>query len=530
MKSVDSHHFWLVIFVFVSQISLLAASSVGVITDRVTYVTNEVLYGAVIIEGVNVDNRVLKASLVDAKTFKKVYNCNMRIYEGRAIFYMPILPSFKSGSYIIQIEACHIKNTNRSLVDVGSVLVHLLNIDDNSLGRTAFVEMDRTDEWISEDANVNITASIRSSDKLFVDINSTSSGSYLVTAGDEDNKMGYFIKETNWNQAFVDEWSTNNFAVLPVIDASGMRQHLVGLYSPSAAKTYTSRSDAKGIAIFILEEFEGYHDFVLLSYLNKTVVHNEDYKFIIDLNSTDLNDKGWDDILTAFEEGKKRAQIHVYFGVETFGVEKPLLLSKNSFPKSQGDYIIANYKKFPDLASFFKENLIPLRFTTDKKGLTKAVLTPPLAFSNGVDTRWENPLFLIDGVPNFDFKSIETMSLDNIRELSVYLDLNEINPWMSIFGHNGVINIKSTNPIEQKAKYIPVRGVQNALISTDNLLKKAIREGNPLLNPTTIWRMESKPISLEIVKNNSNVNQKISVYRVEGNVIRFKQFVEHGSH
>ena len=481
--------------------------------DRNNYSTGEIANGYFLVQGITFHNKTLKLEVRNAVSKEIVYQSNVKVANNERGFYIPILPEFKSGTYLLDFFACTVTNvTTRAVVAVATTTINIINSNENKLNREAFLENKINDDLaVTENKSFKISSNFSPIDKKYnVSFNPINGDTIkLVIAGDTKlNNLNIKIEQKNWTQLFVNSFSEKIFQKIKVSDDKDQKQFgLLGLYTNDANKMFISKTDALGNAIFILDDYEGVHNFNLFAYQNYNIKAEESEYSVMNSDLVAVSDDTWKNIQADADEAQKRNEIHHYFEVNTFGLKSPVLMKKNVLPKPFWSYNPSNFKKFPDLLTFCKENSLELRFYNSKDGIA-ANLSPPPRFTNAYDVKWENPFFLIDGKAVNDYKKISLLKPEDIKAMYIYYDKKEIVPWIYAFGSNGVVVIE-TKTNNNTSSLFKLNGFQNGVTDGQTIISEASTNGKPVLIPTLMWKSNfSSGENTFIVSDNSDKTQK----------------------
>lgn len=498
-------------------------AKIYVLLDRYNYSSGEVVHGYILVQNVIMQNKTMKLEVRNVVTNETVYQSNIKIINNESGFYIPVLPEIKSGTYLVDFFVCTVENvTTRFVIPAATTSINIINNTDANLIRESFFEKKISNSNIVKvNQELKTNSNFLSDEKKYQISFSHSAGDSikLIVAGETNiSSINIIAEQKNWNQAYVNSFAEKIFQKIKVSDDKDQKQFgLLGLYTNDADKMFISKSDAEGSAIFLLDDYQGLHSFNLFAYQNYSVkpMQNDYSATFTDL--TPISDIGWNQLQADASESRKRDEIHHYFEVNTFGLKSPALMKKSILPKPFWSYNPSNYKKFPDLQTFCKENELELRFNAKKEGTT-ATLSPPPRFTNAYDVKWENPFFLIDGKAENDYKKIASIKPDDIAALYIYYDKKEIIPWLYAFGSNGVVVIETKinpNPIPT----FRLNGFQNSVMDGQTIISEAKSNGKPVLIPTLYWKSNIEPNnnSVLIADNSDTTKKNVIVFYINEN-------------
>jgi hypothetical protein len=484
--------------------------------DRNHYFSGETLHGSISISGVDATSKVLRCEILEVASGKEMNSFYIRLDEcGKAAFYVPILFEYKSGVYSFEFSACEdiakfqAKDVNLSqtttsknirsdkqILNIGGGHFNILNIDsglDNDLKLIKPVK-----DVLNGDNDAEEIIKIIKNDESSLDfkiLKSTNEQIHLVAVLDKYHRAGgrnIKIVSHNWTQEEVNAWEEKIFLQIKVEGINKERKfNLLGLYNHSFYKTFFSTSSQDGNAIFLLDDYDGSHNYQLLWHFSEAKdisLLAEKYETII----PEYEDKPDFGIVEKYyEDARKRMKIHSVYGVSTFKIESKKLKTSDNVPEHQKFFLTKEYKKFVDFKSFCKENSIPLTFINDENTVS-AVLMPPSIYSKSYNAKWQNPLFMIDGKVSRNYGLISGMKMEDIDQLKIYYDIKEIKPWVGVFGSQGVIEIstnKSSNYFSNfgEGKSIAQSGFQQPILCNQEICQMYGDMDLPVFLPTVLW-------------------------------------------
>ena len=474
---------------------------IHVLLDRNIGCTGEIVNGYLLFEGLNVTNKVIRVSMYDYPGGKQVFEFFVKAQNNAADFYIPITADLKSGSYVLQFSICAVLNNERRIYHLAHAVLNIINSEKPDLDNTAYYK-----KCVESNTHLNLVNNFDKNNFKNA-LTKDSKGEFTLKGVEYDKIKFVYIGESapkdlntnstpiTTNETEVNKWSEQIFYEVKLNRKNQSNQiNFVGLYSAMAEKMFIAMTDISGKAIFLIDDFQSSHGFDLIGHPEQKVelapitLSSEDikdFKICPFSNSTILQSE--------LSDFKKRNLINRYFNVSYFSLINPALMAKYEGIKPQHSYKISNYKKFPNLASFCKENSIPLKFNT-YAGTMEAILTPPPRYGKKFDAEWPNPLFIVDGTFEADYQKLAAMKIDDLVQFDIYFDLTEIRKWLNIFGRQGVVKITTKN--RDKTTFpVNLHGFLPERTKTDVLLKDFNENNKPLVMPTLLWTTDENALS-----------------------------------
>ncbi|MBC5775843.1 hypothetical protein H8S95_17340 [Pontibacter sp. KCTC 32443] len=182
-----------------------------------------------------------------------------------------------------------------------------------------------------------------------------------------------------------------------------------------------------------------------------------------------------------------------------------------NFSKPTVSYNMSEYIQFKSLTELINETLDPVSLRTDKDG------TEILLYNRDTGKRFPNsPLFLVDGYPTFDNKTILNIPMSSIRKLEVYNTVQDL----KLFGHVQLVGVMAlyTKP----NSYNAARLVQNAFpfegIYTSREFYQPTADmakpNKPVFRPNPYWQASVKTDSNGRASITFNTLDDLSDFRI----------------
>ena len=539
---------YLTVFVLVvfSSFTMLANDVlIHVIMDRLVYAKGEIAYGTIMVEGANLNHKIIKVEAKNIQNGKKIFDACIRMNNNLGEFYIPILSEYEAGAYTLTFlglvdhkKILKIKNENLSdnilpkfsldnkyphrdeeIVQLASCLFNILgepnekkaNIKHyyNPLSTFSFLNNDSLNILEVSNSEKSITFHPKG-------LETEKIGLVAVTdASQKEFGIQIITIRLDWDQAIFNNLSDKLFSSLNVKNKSNQKKfNLIGLYSDAAGYTFTSKSDETGEVIFKYHDFEGNQSFQLLVMNIESEEIQIDSVPMLAISSAlyqEIQESKLNDIIN---DASLRKDIHTYFSIQTFDTEPPVRINKFDKEEAQKSYIIKNYKKFSDLKTFCLENDIPLTFM-NKNNEYKAILSPSATYSKAFGVSWEKPLFLLDGRICKNIKQISTLKMEDIVQVNIYFDTKETKEWMSAFGNQGIITISTKEPKHnlKEMGVLTLSGLQPKITPIEELKQNALILDLPFLSPTIYWKTQiDNSYTTNILKNSDRTPKILSVF------------------
>jgi len=291
--------------------------------------------------------------------------------------------------------------------------------------------------------------------------------------------------------ALIDQWykririvdEDNNPRVASVIGAwSGEEQRMF----------FSSRANPKGVSLLQLPTFTGQKSIQYVGYEKESsqLRTRKISESAPDISREILVTPG---LLTYLEKSQQRKKIFQYFRTLEFDLNpQPQQLDVQNLRSNQ-TFEISEYQSFDNFATFFQENLSPLRFLEDRENnrYTAYMYNPRNNRRNNEYTG--RPLFIIDGKVTRNADFIGRLDLASIKEAALFFRPEQMRKYFNVMGSNGVVNItlrgedKVQLPADDKQNVYLVSGFQRQadfpVFSPDQLAPR-----QPFFRPQLFWQ------------------------------------------
>lgn len=241
---------------------------------------------------------------------------------------------------------------------------------------------------------------------------------------------------------------------------------VIGVWSSDENRMFFSRrTNAEGVSLLELPEFKG----------EKTIQFLGFQKEVDQLRTESIREQAepiaenmliTPGLLTYLEKSQKRKKIFQYYGQLEFDLRpEPQELDIRELKGNQS-YRIQDYESFDNFATFFQENLSPLRFLEDRDNNRYiAYIYNPR--NNRGDNRYEGrPLFIIDGKATRNSDFVGRLDLGPIEDVQLFFRPENMREYFNVMGSSGVVTVSLTGedeiqlPAEDEANRYRVNGIQ----------------------------------------------------------------------
>ncbi|MCH2083585.1 MAG: hypothetical protein MK226_14425 [Saprospiraceae bacterium] len=145
------------------------------------------------------------------------------------------------------------------------------------------------------------------------------------------------------------------------------------------------------------------------------------------------------------EYSQQRKKMAQYFEYLEDNAETQKFVNEVAELKPDYNYVISEYEKFENVASFFTELLTPLAFKK-VKGRYVASMSNPRAQITALIKLGGKPLFIIDGKVTRDADFIGKINLGNVEEIDLFYIPENIRRQFKVMGAHGVVRITTIVP------------------------------------------------------------------------------------
>lgn len=241
---------------------------------------------------------------------------------------------------------------------------------------------------------------------------------------------------------------------------------VIGVWSSDENRMFFSRrTNEEGVSLLELPDFKG----------EKTIQFLGFQKEVDQLRTKSISEQAepiaekmliTPGLLTYLEKSQKRKKIFQYYGQLEFDLRpEPQELDIRELKGNQS-YRIQDYESFDNFATFFQENLSPLRFLEDRDNNRYiAYIYNPR--NNRRNNRYEGrPLFIIDGKATRNSDFVGRLDLGPIEEVQLFFRPENMREYFNVMGSSGVVTVSLTGedeiqlPAEDEANRYRVNGIQ----------------------------------------------------------------------
>ena len=209
---------------------------------------------------------------------------------------------------------------------------------------------------------------------------------------------------------------------------------VIGVWSGQDNKMqYSARTNQEGISLLKLDDFTGKKTIQYLGYdKEQERIQTQDIANIQPAVTQDMTVTPG--LLTYLQKSQQRKKIFQYYKQLEFDldVEASNLLRKEL--KGNQTFRIPDYEDFDNFATFFQENLSPVRFGEDRKNnkYTTYMYNPR---NNRQNNRFPgNPLFIVDGKATRDADFVGRLDLDGIEDVKLFFRQESLRSLFNVMG------------------------------------------------------------------------------------------------
>jgi hypothetical protein len=234
------------------------------------------------------------------------------------------------------------------------------------------------------------------------------------------------------------------YKLIQVVDAQGDPRiaSVIGAWSGQEQKMYfSSRTNQEGVSLLKQPAFTGEKVIQYLGY-DKEV---EDIRTAAIPNTVPAVEKKLvvtPGLLTYLEKSQQRKKIFQYYGQLEFDLTPAPRQIDKAVLKGDQVFRINEYETFDNFATFFQENLSPLRFGEDRENnrYTTYMYNPR---NNRNNKRLPgNPLFIVDGKATRNADFVGRLDLEQVETVQLYFRPETLRSQFNVMGANGVVTIE----------------------------------------------------------------------------------------
>lgn len=540
MKMIKFFLIW--VFIVSTFTAYTQQSTTNVVIDKNYFGHGEILHGFIGFGGVNVHDKTLQVAVYNCEDDSVVDEFFIQVNNDVADFYVPIMNTYDSGTYSLRVSTLASRlllNDTKNIIyenkeiawlHLGDIFFYVIDVNDKINQESKYFLKESTDcvETLQLPTVIDVTKtdSFDIGTELRVDKTCCLAVISDLKYFKNNESCNVATFQNIWTQDVAESFSKTIFSAVKVKDTNGkMKFNLLGLISTETMQLTLGKSNESGIVFFTIGKFEGKQDFQLL--FNKNETNFLDFEILLNKGNQNEKVSEIDGIYykQIFEETKTRHNVHAHFDVVPLSFLEGKRLPKTSMDiKHQKQFIIKDYKNFSNIISFFKENTIPVNFVLEN-GKYKSILSPPSHFTKGYNVKWENPTFLVDGIIVFDLQEVIDLKMSDIVEIKIFYDQKETKKWLSAFGSNGIIQIKTKNGKSVKPENsLNSNGYQRDILGVNETIRKNMVNGLPDISNTVFWMTLPYKSQKEIfLFNNADKTEKyLLTYYFDNNILKRK--------
>lgn len=289
----------------------------------------------------------------------------------------------------------------------------------------------------------------------------------------------------------LDQWYNR----IKVVDEDGTPRiaSVIGVWSGEEQRMFfSSRTGSDGVSLLQLPAFTGQKLVQYLGYEKEGsgIRTREIPESASEISPDVLVTPG---LLTYLEKSQQRKKIFQYYNSLEFDLQPASRQLNWQELEPNQSFRVNDYEAFDNFATFFQENLSPLRFLEDRQNNRySAYMYNPR--NNRRDNKYDGrPLFIIDGKATRNADFIGRLDLVSIDEVELYFRPEQMRDYFNVMGNNGVVNITLRGedrvqlPAEDEQNIYPVSGFQRKadfpVFSPEQLAAR-----QPFFRPQLFWK------------------------------------------
>jgi len=450
---------WILLFACICQFLLLGAqvqTTCMVHTDKSFYVNGETMwYQLYLPEHVEGTKVTVKVVVLDGDNQLRGYY--FLASEGKTVIpaYYKIPYDANSGMYRLLIWGRTLNSSRETIFAAVPFPVYndlTTNPEEVNVQDASSLEASGVPQLWSDEVAVNIevpdnlspgstaAVNVRITDRAGSPLPNTSLSLSVI---DHELTGGEVLPVANVQRAYPlprTRWENNIFLrgkIIPVSDTVDPAGLTVGGFLPPTQRIFYSRVDANNQ--FVLQ-FPGFYETAKVQFISYP-----ERAFSIQLADA-LNTPApppliyTEGVLKYLELSRQRKKIYQVFTTVEQPLNIPAVDIDFDFPDPDRLVEPGRYESFPDLATFFKEVVTPLRFNLGReseKYVAKMYNPAKREFYTGV------PLFIIDDQLSRDADFIARLNPVDIESISLFYEFDQLFNQFMFLARNGVVIIKT---------------------------------------------------------------------------------------
>lgn len=479
-------------------------------TDKSFYVNGEVIWYSLYLPASLTDQQVaVKAVIFNDRGGEVDYVFHQADGSGQVSGYYKVPFDARTGYYRLAFRG--LQSDNREVQELGEVVLPIYNDNDSRKLQSEMVELPTQETTPvalpSAELQVGITlnnSNVKPREEVDVSIEVTDATGQSVPATAS-------IAVTNWSLVapargdyagvatanvatpsapLLDQW----YKRVRIVDENNNPRiaSVIGVWSGEEQRMFfSSRTDDDGVSLLKLPAFSGEKPVQYLGYQKEslTLRTREIPEMARAISEKVLVTPG---LLTYLEKSQQRKKIFQYYNSLEFDLQPaPQQLDRQELEPNQS-FRVNDYEAFDNFATFFQENLSPLRFLEDRENnrYTAYMYNPR---NNRRDNEYEGqPLFIIDGKATRNADFIGRLDLVPIDEVEFFFRPEQMRTYFNVMGNSGVVNIslrgedKVQLPAEDEQNYYIVSGFQRPA-DFPAFTPEALNPNQPFFRPQLFW-------------------------------------------
>ncbi len=281
---------------------------------------------------------------------------------------------------------------------------------------------------------------------------------------------------------------------IQVIDSTGAPRiaSVIGTWSGQENKMYfSSRTNQEGVSLLKQPDFTG----------QKTVQYLGYDKEIEDIRTREIPNQlpaiqrellVTPGLLNYLQKSQQRKKIFQYYKQLEFDLKIAPQQLEKVILKGNQTFVVSEYEAFDNFATFFQENLSPLRFGEDRANnkYTTYMYNPR---NNRNNKRLPGrPLFIVDGKATRDADFVGRLDLEQVETVHLFFRPENLRDQFNVMGANGAVAIEMTGgdevqlPSADEANRYRISGLQRAA-SFPAFNPNDIPANQPFFRPQLFW-------------------------------------------
>lgn len=507
-------------------------------TDKSFYVNGEVIWYSLYLPGELSDQSIsVKAVVFNERGREVDYVFHQTDGKGQIEGYYKVPFDARTGWYRLAFRG--LQADNMDVHELGDVLVPIYNDNDSRRLQADMVELPQQQETARVLSSAELAVRLRLEQAEHQPRDAVSLTIEVVDDGGQAVPAVASVAVTNWSLVapalgtyagvttadldlpeapLLDQW----YKRIKIVDEDNTPRlaSVIGVWSGEEQRMFfSSRTNTGGVSLLRLPAFSGRKSIQYLGYEKESpnLYTREIPESAAAISQELLVTPG---LLTYLEKSQQRKKIFQYYNTLEFDVQPaPPEFAREELKPNQ-TFRVNDYESFDNFATFFQENLSPLRFLEDRENnrYTAYMYNPR---NNRRNNEYDGrPLFIIDGKATRNADFIGRLDLAPIKEVELFFRPEQMREYFNVMGNSGVVNITLQGedrvqlPSEDEQNHYAVSGFQRQanfpVFAPDQLAPR-----QPFFRPQLFWTAgvqlkSSGPETIRFVQSDA-----IGTFRIE---------------